>query len=275
MKKLFILFVFMASALPVFCQDLIVDTKGDSLNCKIISEDESYFFVKITTQKGERINTLINKKEVFDVQYDFFTIQKQEKRITNRNKWRLGFDIGIAYRIAETSTFVDRNLINLVEGAKFGYTFGTDCAYFFSTYWGVGLRYNYFKSSNEELHGKIKFQTNYVSPSIYARVPFRSNPNNIFISSFGLGYMGENQSCTYNSQDIKLKGSTVGIMVSVGFDVKLSSSTALSIEFAFLGGSLGEATITRDGTTQKQTLSDDQRERLSRIEFKLGLKFLP
>ncbi|MDR2039129.1 MAG: porin family protein [Bacteroidales bacterium] len=185
--------------------------------------------------------------------------------------FRIGLNIGGGYRFGKSYETGNSGFDHLADGTKIGFIFGAEATYFFFNNLGLGLRYNYFGYSNNEESNTLNFKTSYIGPSLYGRIKL-GNPNMFLVPSVGAGYMRERQSSTYDSQSIDIKGNTIGMMASVSFDFKISNGAIISIEAAYMGGSLSKWKEKNGGNF---TLPDNQKEGLSRIDLKIGIKLLP
>ena len=158
MRKIFVFFAiailhqFAASA-----QDLLVTVEGDSLNCKITKIKGDYIYFTFSHQ-GEIRNTLLSQSQVKKYQYNFHaTSDIQPHQITGYKPefphWRLAVNGGWSYRlapIADGFTSVEKEYL---KGLKSGFAFSCDATYFFGEMFGVGMKYDLFKSSNSSSLG--------------------------------------------------------------------------------------------------------------------------
>jgi hypothetical protein len=289
MRKLLVLFFFLALGLRLSAQDLIVTQEGDSLNCKITKEakDKLYFtFV----YKEEIRNTLLFKNQVRQFQYNFYNasaLPAGEQAITlpAYPKLRVGVSGGWSYRTARTAEGMDPLMENYIDELKSGYHVSADLAYYFSEQIGAGLRYSSAFSENKANNITVTYQDGstatgsmsddisiaFIGPYFSSRM-LNANKLNALLFNVGLGYLGyQDKSVLVDTYTIK--GSTMGFSLDIGYDMSISKKLSLGVMLSMLGGTLDEYEINHRGRVTTVKLENENRENLSRIDLSVGLRF--
>lgn len=98
------------------------------------------------------------------------------------------------------------------------------------------------------------------------------NNRNTFVMSASFGYLSfeDNQ---VQIEDCKLTGSTIGLSLNVGYDVKLSEDLSLGFQLSFLQGALNKFDVIEVGRTREVELDEGEYESMNRIDLSVGLVF--
>jgi hypothetical protein len=283
---IFILLVFLANSLN--SQDLIVTNEGDSINCKItgLKKDHIYFSFK---HKDEIRSTLLSVKDIKEHQFNYFkeTEVPDDKVIgfVNDERLRIAINGGYSYQTAKIADGVPADFRNYVKELKSGYHFSADFSYFFSESMGFGLKYCLFKTSNSldniyiedndgfRIYGKMSDDLNisFIGPSFSTKMSNQSN-GNTFIINFSLGYIGYSNDKVIIS-NYKMTGSTLGLALDIGYDIKLSRNFSLGFQISSITGALSEFDWNDGTTTETIKLEKGKYESLNRLDFSVGLRF--
>ena len=192
------IFLFFAATYDIIAQDLVVTSKNDSINAKItkIKKGMLHFnFVK----DGEVRKTLLPLAEVKVQQKDFFLKSEVPADYKPKNsytgpKYRIALNGGLSYLTAKTSSSVPDALRDHAKQLKSGYNWGANLHFLTSEYFGFGLKYNTFYSSNVEnknltlpgntvLYGiKDVNYIHFIGPSVLFKF-VSSNGKNAWVSS--------------------------------------------------------------------------------------------
>ncbi|MDP4291883.1 MAG: hypothetical protein Q8908_12440 [Bacteroidota bacterium] len=269
-------------------QDLIVTTKGDSINCKItkVKNENIYFTFKY---KDEIRNTLLPLGKVSYRATNFFQKSElpQNKIPGNKNyqQWRFSIYSGYAYETAEIGSTVPADFKDYVRQLKSGFVWSTGLTYYFSEMLGFGAKYARFSTSNslnniylenslgERQYGRMsdKIAVNFIGPTFSTRF-LNARKNSAFTLGLGMGYMG------YKDDEVlinnyKMTGSTFGMSYDIGYEFNLSKNTNLGIQLSLLSGNLFKYKLDDGTTIQTIKLEKDEYESLSRIDLTIGLVF--
>jgi hypothetical protein len=122
-------------------------------------------------------------------------------------------------------------------------------------------------------YGKMSddLSISFIGPVFSTRL-LDQHKRNAFISNISIGYMGY-----YNDKllidPVKMTGSTLGVSVDFGYDIRISEKVSLGIQLSLVSGSLSEYSWD-DGITKKTIeLEPGEFESLNRIDLSLGLRF--
>jgi len=271
-----------------FAQDLIVTSEDDSLNCKItkVSKENVYFTFK---HRDEIRSTLLSKSNIKTHQFNFY--QKSEVSLENVvgyekfQRFRVAINGGYSYQIGKVSEDVPSDFKNYVKELKSGYHFGGDLTYFISEPLGVGIKYYVFKSSNsmnsiyaDDPYGNRRYgrmsddiSISFIGPSFTTRLLDADNLN-AFIMSVSLGYTNYKNNKVMIDK-YTMSGSTLGMALDLGYDIKLSKELALGFQISLISASLMQYEW-NDGTTTKTIkLEAGKYESLYRCDLSVGLRF--
>lgn len=271
-------------------QDLLVTTKGDSLNCKITKEktDLVHFTFKY---ENEIRYALIPKQQIKFMKKKFFNFSEIpfEKLIlkdTSYQKIRIGVNSGFSYMTGKINKEQSNDIQNYYKDLKTGYNIGFDFTYFNSENIGFGLIYSLFRTSNQlnnfiikdSVTGKIRtgelkddITLHYIGPYLCTRIN-SFNKKTSFISNISLGYLSYQNNVTV-IDNFKLNGSTIGLLWDIGMDYSIKKNILLGIIFSYKFGTLSH--IKYDDGIQIKSLNLDQNDilNISRIDFSIGLKW--
>lgn len=289
MKKILLITVLTICYAWVNAQDLILTSKGDSINCKITKvEPQNLYF---TFNKNNQIlNTLINTTEVKEYKFNFYkTTLLPVNKVYNNQKyshWRYGFNIAYGYQTAKSAANVPQFLIDYSDGLRSGFSFGADITYFLKETYGIGLKYNRFNTSNSlnnitltpkngdpTKYGNMAddIGINFIAPYFSVRA-LSANAKNALIMNLALGYIGyQNNAILVDKYTIT--SSSFGAMLDFGYDVGLSKTTALNFQLSYLASTLSYQDVNDGIKTVRQTFDKNTYIGLGRVEVGVGLKF--
>jgi len=290
MKSMFIILVLVLVSSFAFSQDLIVTNEGDSINCKItqIESDMIYF---IFEYEGDVRNTLIQKSEVKEYQYKFYSSEGLSKKSLylksdNYQKIRFAVNGGFSYQTARISESVPADFEEYIRDLKSGFHLGADFTFFFNESVGIGLKANLFKTKNSldgfyisDNMGNVITGTlsddiaiTFIGPSFTART-YNFNKKNALNMTIAAGYMGyrDNQ-VVIESQ--KLTGSSVGMGLDIGYDIGISENMAIGFQVSYMIGVLTSINIERNNVVEKIDLEEGEYESMNRLDLSIGLRFI-
>ncbi len=171
----FLFLTFIASQL--LAQDLIVKTNGDSLNCLITRNENSYMhFNQIINHRLKRDSLAMATIKTFKV--DYYTtkkaVQKEEVKtvsvpkvihpvqsrtvnspaynynsiLTQNNTFFLSVNAGLGLRLKDPSEKYGPQLKEYYQNLYSGLTLGAEAAYFINDYIGFGFQFSSFQSKH-------------------------------------------------------------------------------------------------------------------------------
>ena len=111
-----------------------------------------------------------------------------------------------------------------------------------------------------------------ISVSVLNRYILKDERNRILLG-FNIGFQSYKNKIYEDVNKGYISGSTAGFGMEVGYDRKLSKSTALHFGVAYLAGNLYKIKVNDGYQTQSIKLDKGEYESLSRLELSIGLKF--
>lgn len=194
-------------------------------------------------------------------------------------RFRIAIQGGFSQLLAKTSDAVPTEFRNHVSELKSGYHYGGDVTYFVRPSWGLGLKFNQFRSSNSIMFydemmipqgiDETKLVNTFIGPSFATKYDSPSQKH-MFLFNVAIGYMGY-QSNT--GMRFKTTGATVGSALDAGYDYRITKTIAIGAQVSFVGGVLSKVTHKRGNQSVIETFPDNQKESMSRLDFSLGARF--
>jgi len=289
-KKRYFFFLFSFFYLGGYAQDLLITNANDSINCKITAEKSNFIYFNFI-REGEFRKTLLAKSNVKQIVYNYFDeaiVMPQEMKGTeNFNRFRISLNGGIGYRTAESPDDLPDVFNNYINELKWGGCFSADASYFISEAIGLGLKYNYFGSGNTmqnvsmDIDGDGDTETgamsddiniSFVGPMVSSLV-YSGNKKNAFFFNLALGYLHYLDNAELVGYNFKIKGSTIGMVGDIGYQIGLSEALSLAFTCSYTIGTLSQVKKGSDGAYQTVKLEGDEKENLGRFELTVGLVF--
>lgn len=284
MKKIFTLFSIVIFTISAYAQDLIVTNSGDSINCKITKVKKDYIFFTFLNE-GKIANTIIAVSSVKDYKFKHSKIMTINKKDLPGycQHFRLALNAGYSYDLVKISDNNPSEFREYFTDLKSGYHLGTDLTYYLNQRIGVGLKYSFFQTSNEiniylqNEDGTRRYGTmrdditiSFIGPTFSTR-HFNAKKENAWITGLSIGYM------KYTNDGIfidhyKQTGSTIGMILDLGYDIGLSENFSLGFQVGFVSGVLTQYDLNNGKTTQTIELNKGEYIGLYRIDFSVGLR---
>ncbi len=267
------------SLVIVSTQDLIVLTTGDTIKCKITNVDSVNIYFDFEKDEVTR-NTMLPLARVKEHKENYYTNSK----IVEDNDYshlRIALGGGYSYRTAEVSDDVSSDFEDYVDGLKSGYHYGANLTYFFKKPYGIGFKYNAYKSSNSMSvysydygYGEMSddITISYYGPTVTIR-SLSPNKKNAFLMDFSLGYMEYKDNAILFDESYTIKGNTVGLIFGMNYDIGLTENLALGLGFSITAGTLSEYEINDGTSTETVELDEDSYESLTRLDLTVSLVF--
>ena len=259
----------------VSAQDLLVTADGDSLNCKITKMKSDYVYFTFSHQDEVR-NTLLPKSQVKYYQHNFYgTSDVQPHQITfskpEFSHWRFAVNAGWSYRLAPLPDGLSSQQKEYLKKLKSGLGLSFDATYFITEVYGVGFKYDLFKTSNTSSYGEDNITIPFIGPAFAMRL-YDQSKSNCWFMNIALGYMGFKDEGKQSGQPVTLKGSTFGLATDIGYDIALSKNWSAGIQLSVLSGVLTSFDQTSSSGTQTIKLEKDEYEGLGRLSISIGLR---
>ncbi|MFV0268376.1 MAG: hypothetical protein ACK5HT_14710 [Draconibacterium sp.] len=288
MKRLYLVLVLAALFFSGYSQDLIITTKGDSINCKItkVKKDHVYFTFKHNTEVR---STLLAVSDVKYHQKNFYEIAAVPKNkvigFGNYLRFRVAINGGFSYETAKVGDNVPADFKDYVKDLKSGYHYGGDITYYFSEPLGVGLKFNQFNSSNDidiylddeygnRTYGKMSddLSISFIGPMFSTRL-LSNSKKNAFLLNLAMGYMGYSNDKVIGGYKYDMTGSSFGMALDLGYDIGISEKLSLGFQLSLFAGSLTKYKQDDGISVETVKLEKGSYESLNRIDLSVGLRF--
>jgi len=196
-------------------------------------------------------------------------------------KFRFALQGGYSYRLAKILSGLDNEFEDYIRGLKSGYNIGGDFNYFINEKNSLGVNISFSQAKNTmsdvaliDSDGNIiavgfmkdDIRLFYLGPSYTMRSSYDEGKSYI-LGSFSFGYLSYKDNAYVVNTEIDIKGSTIGLGISIGGDIIISENIAFGIQASVLLGFLDKIIV--DG----QSLDLNESENLTRIDLSLGLRF--
>lgn len=291
MKKNVILILFITMlGISARSQDLIVTSKGDTLNCKITKIKSDFIYFTFMHEDQIR-NTLIRTDEVLVYHKNYFTfseipVEKTGNLSDNYPKIRIGALGGWSYLTAPLGENIPDDFNNFYKDLKSGYHFGGNFTYFTSNSLGYGLLYTNFRTSNqiddiyivnnetgEVRTGKLREDVSiqYFGPALALRANLPDTRISMNLKS-SIGYIAyKNEAIVID--EFLLKSGTAGFHTDMGLDIPIDKNLSLALYISFTVGVLTYYDYSDATQNQRLSLNKENYENISRIDLSVGLSW--
>lgn len=258
-------------------QDLIVTTKGDSINCKITRETAEFIHFAYM-KEGKKFSTLLPVTKIETFRKAFYgvpavpVVDYYPKK--SEGGWRTGINAGYSRRIAKVSDMVPSYYKDYINKLKSGFTVGGDLHYFISEALGFGVKYNFNKNKEEDERSQLKddITMHYIAASVLSRNVMRNEKNSLSFG-FNCGYQSYKDIAKVQGAPLTITGGAFGAGLEMGLGYKIGSGTELYLGLGLQVGVLREITTDDGYSTRTVKLEQEQQENLGRLEVTLGFKF--
>lgn len=302
--------IFIGSSSIALSQDLLVTSKNDSINCKVIKENTDVIFY-LTNVMNSEITNAIKKSEVKAIIIDYYDKNAKSKNYVfndsistktnnvrpayNRSPKRQipstpGIRIGINYG---ASIWIFKNparnipvLEDYYYELRTGNTISFVMNYYTKSNIGIGLQVMNFNTQNSlenvtitNPNGSSQIGTlknnvdmTYMGLSFGFRYPLNNKKWRV-AGDLGIGY-----SRFVNVQDLitrtTISSNNVGLNSQIGLDYTISSNVAIGVMASLIRSYTTSYDISTASGTTKQTVPDDEVESLARADVSIGLRYI-
>lgn len=261
----------------LFAQDLIVTSKGDSLNCLITKQGEDYIYFTYR-ENGTAKKTLLAVDDIESVRKGFYpkpiTDFGSSGKSYDYSKWRYGIHGGYSYRTAKVSDLIPAQYRDYIKKLKSGYVIGGDVHYFTSEVLGFGLKYNFNKYKNalgNDLKDDISLHQ--ISGSMLNRLVLPDEKNSVLLG-LNLGYQSYKDVAVVSSAPFSITGQSAGLGMEIGLDHRIGPKAALNFGVSIQLASITTIKVDDGYVIKKVKLEKEEIESLTRVELVIGFKFL-
>lgn len=287
MKKVIILILLFTSNF-VFSQDLLVTNKYDSIECKVVSTQNSFTIYKIYVD-GIQQSRAINNKDVFKIDYNYYLthsskLNQVSKIQTKKNPKITSFNAGIGYTSLFDLYREDPALPTYGEylrELRSSYSLHAEIQHSITKRIGLCFRYDFFKSKAQDNSLQFNYQgsTYYfqvedevtihtLSPGLYYKMPVVTNLMNLnFFTAVDYNFFDNPTLINNISYDVY--GQKLGMSFGTSYEYIVNESTAISVQFKFRTSKLDKATYVTNGTGKDEDLEGFDKININR--FTIGL----
>lgn len=204
---------------------------------------------------------------------------------TNDSKIVFFANLGRAYRIASAPDGLNVEQENYIRDLKSGISYELSGYYLSQGTGGFGLKYNLYNSNGVLKNQQVTFRdgtsiTTDISDNITIQFIGPSMIIDDAVSKkidgtleFALGYMSYKNTAGIASDNIIIRGGTLGAVVGLGFHYKITQNFLVGPQINFIGGVLNSLTYNySNGYSEKIELRDEEKENLWRIDLAIGAK---
>ena len=201
-------------------------------------------------------------------------------------RFRIAAAGGYSYRTIALPPGTSGEVRDYYRKSYNGFLYGVEFNYYFNKFIGMGLNYyaSRFNPSGNNPdwypdHISCKTRMQHVVPTVNFRV-FDRQKQGALVAGVGIGY-ADYQTKFYqtNFHNVHVgteKGWTVGMLLSVGYDIPISQMLAIYVQAALHGGVVTNFTLIDETTGKTETISvDDINDGvgLGKINLAIGLRF--
>ena len=290
MRNFIILILFLFLSNTTIAQDLIITKAGDSIKCQITRITGNNIYFRYLKNGGVEKSLLpvsdVQKYQHVDPGSNWMT--GGFPPLKKYPHWRIGAGGGYSYRLEKVPDDAG-DFQGYIEKLKSGFNIEAEAGYFINKSYGIGLRYNFFRTKNymdnisfiissghsfDTVVGNMgdDIRINYIGPVFYYRF-FNRQESIAWLIGISLGYAGFVNKGILLSEDLKRSGSTVGISVIIGTDIFVKKNLAIGLNLSVDFGTLTSITTKYQGITVTTKLAVQDRIDISLINITAGLRF--
>jgi opacity protein-like surface antigen len=194
---------------------------------------------------------------------------------------RLNLNYGYAHRLGDLSESVPTYLHDYANELKTGSNLTGEAIFFFTTHFGIGVRYNQFYSSNSQErvpftdpetneflgYGAISedITISHLAFGLYER-RYLIDQKLQLVSNVSVGKISLKDESMVVNMPINIKGSTVGWSTGMGLDYFITPDIAFGLSVTFLQANLKDISVNGTDTTLDDT------ESLNRWDLNFGIQ---
>ena len=195
---------------------------------------------------------------------------------------RIALQGGASYRFGKDVAGVEEVVTAHNNNRRWGPTYGADVSFFFSDYFGVGLKAQnvYYAdkmpASATDKNGYLEDYENiwFAGVVFSSRLPSK-NRNNAFLARAGYGIAGYSDwGQTIVPPSYTISGTAPALLLELGYDFGIAKNLSVGAALTFIRGAMKNASvITSDGRAASITADSDNAESLSSLSLSIGLRY--
>ena len=283
MKKHLLLILFALIFNALCAQDLIVTESQDSINCQILAIEDGKIHFNLSADRAKMMYLPVEDVQSF--LFGFYPNTVADSKYTYKKKsdyarFRVAAAGGYSYRTPKVEGGLPSNYAYKLKN---GYHYTVEFNYYFNRFIGIGMNYSasHFNPEMDTEVGNVldKIRLQQIIPTFNVRI-LDTQKRGALVASIGLGYVDYRDKGYFteqnNSHFATIRGATVGMLLSVGYDIPLSQTMALYVQVSNTGGVVTRFTMKDEitGKTWTESVDDIKNgEGLGKINLSLGLRF--
>ncbi|MCL2041832.1 MAG: hypothetical protein FWG84_07330 [Bacteroidales bacterium] len=289
MNKRLLLFLFVLGFNALYSQDLIVTSNQNSINCQILMIGDGLMHYS-TMKNDETIKSSIPLEDVVLSVQGYYSPPTSSytppRKKSDYAHFRIAAAGGYSYRTASLPSGIPSDVRDYYRKSKNGFNYGVEFNYFFNQFLGMGINY-YASRFNpagdspmwypDKVSERVRIQQ--IIPTFNMRV-FDRQKQGAFLASIGLGYVDYKDKALAtdlnNLHFATMKGWSIGMLWSVGYDLPISQTLAIYFQASLTGGVVTKFTLIDEITGDTETFSVDDvndGEGIGKINLSIGLRF--
>lgn len=230
-------------------------------------------------------DSILSEEETTNVIPDFIGSELDARK----ENWsvRIAIQGGGAYRFGKDVAGVEEVVTAHNNNRRWGPTYGADVSFFFSDYFGVGLKAQnvYYAdkmpASATDKYGRVKngyledYENIWFAGVVFSsRLPSK-NRNNAFLARAGYGIAGYSDwGQTIVPPSYTISGTAPALLLELGYDFSIAKNLSVGAALTFIRGAMKNASvITSDGRAASITADSDNAESLSSLSLSIGLRY--
>ncbi|MFK5857567.1 MAG: hypothetical protein QM503_15670 [Bacteroidota bacterium] len=168
---------------------------------------------------------------------------KIAKKLTDK-KYTFDINAGFGYMLNSERAFsLPNENDEYLNKLRKGFSFDANLRLFITKGFGVGIRYNYFHTSNS-MENTLSENINimFVGGTIFHNLPIMGDKG-IFNVDLSIGFLRKTDDFEINNKQYSLTGSAPGVYVSAGLEYFVMKNITVGFSLGLLGGSLEKTNV--------------------------------
>jgi len=259
-KIIFLLALALLAVPSAFAQDLIVKVNGDSLNCKLLSFDDNYYYISVI-QDSIKVKYTLHTNQVLDYKYRFYKRQETDSILKKTGFFRFRNALSVGLNISKENGYIT------FPDNQFGFNLDYNFTWFFIKNLGVGVKENLTLygggaigggGSSGSMYIGVSVTSGYIGCSNFAslfvtpRIYLNKKSSNFLYTNLGCGYLYS----SYNSK------SAFSGYFGIGYDIRTNRLIGFGVELSLITGK----------NKWYQYLNKEYTQNLNQILLTLGIR---
>ncbi len=216
------------------------------------------------------------------------SLKKKDKKLVGYSRFSLDVSGGWSYMTAPVSDLVPPELEEHIEKLKNnGFNLRTNFMYYFSEFFGLGMKYSYFRTANTTnnvpaidvttnqmtfISIRDEINVHYIAPSAVFRYISASKKSHLSVG-LSIGYLNYLNNALLGVAPLSFRSGNVGLTYDLTGDIMLNENIALGLGASLFIGILNYYDVSNGITTTRVELNDEERENISRLDLSLILRY--